>query len=262
MANTCLQTKLKSVVQNDNLPILDTICIVVKGINNPTDAQYKLTLRPYGTTTLTIDGDGWFRTSDDITEVTTIKTKTVYASENIIRFSPGNYKILITPKYDSIKYAIFPIGAYIEDVSDLKYSDATMFQFNSANVVYSVEQIVNSININTIETLSFTSNIEGNIALFSKCSNLISLGLTSSLFSIQDLENLVAAYVAGGKTSNTTGINLPYCTNRIKFNGTNCVAKSNYVLTWTASGDNTEVTLDGSSTTIHVNSDGTWNRVS
>lgn len=77
---------------------------------------------------------------------------------------------------------------------------------------------------------------------------------------VGDLEGFVANRVA--KCSQNSGsVNMDiFDTVGVKFNNVSTAGSS--TLSWSASGDNIVVTWRNNTTTIHVNSDGTWTRVS
>ena len=67
MANNCLVTKLKEIVENSNLPMFGMACITVVPEENPTSTNRACMVGFTEPTTLIIEGDGYF-TDETLTQ--------------------------------------------------------------------------------------------------------------------------------------------------------------------------------------------------
>ena len=133
MANDCLQQKLKGTVQNDNLPLIDTVMLNVKSLTSYESNDY--TFRGAGFSRVKVVGDGSFSVNGE-------GSYTDYQNQDlgfkIYTCVPGNYKILIYNKY-GIQQLI--IGASVAgggisvEASQMDYVKPTYLQLEGESLV-------------------------------------------------------------------------------------------------------------------------------
>lgn len=115
---------------------------------------------------------------------------------------------------------------------------------------------------NTLKKISVSGTLECSTATLGKFKALTKFPNTLGSLISGDLEDFVAQQVKLGNTEKTLPSVFIGGNGRVKFNNAVVSSAASYVLSWSASGNNTAITLGSSSTTIHVNNDGTWERVS
>lgn len=285
MAN-CLVTKLKEVVQNDNLEILGRGEFEL--FNGGTNyIQFKA-----GTKITVISGD---LTLDGKTEIT---IPDAGASLNNAVAS-GNGIIAV-----SNKYAITDINIAGQfDSKAIAYSALNSLTLTS----YSSARCNDEIRISDFVNCPLKSIvINSNYNLVGNYGDLMDLGLTNvniypvSGFRMQNfkikmydlgrntntntfesimiatenknvsgsIEDFVAARKVAGQSASESDVTFFYLgdSQTIYYKGAIVANKLTNIITWTANGDNTEISYNNgettSTTTIHVNPDGSWTRVS
>lgn len=120
----CLKTQLKERVNNNNLPIFETVLIqVVKAETIESGYQRELTLKVDGTVTVSVDGNGSFTVND--TSGTEETEKTFTNQEVILYFKNDNYNIKIKNKYEIEKLHVHQL-----------YASHKIFKFNLASLSY------------------------------------------------------------------------------------------------------------------------------
>lgn len=229
MANNCLQTTLKSVVQNDNLIKIGEMFLTVKSIDSPTATQSGVRfITGAGAVTLTAPGLYLATSFEGLTSepksTITIPANTMQS----IYFANGNYKVILSNKYAlvtleslSADYA----GIVSWGINEVIYNNTKNFDMTCNKGCYG-----DISNINANSSFGFrqfranNSPITGDIAGFSNSTNCTSIELTNceeikgnikslgSLININSLllrftgvtgtiEEFVAAQVAAGRTS-------------------------------------------------------------
>lgn len=258
----CLVTKLKSVVENNNLETLGRL-IVGRNYNSndtPESSYFGVVRSVIGggqKVTLTIIGDGYFSTSfggvsiGKFVEVT--KNAEGEASTLSLYTSNGNYKILVDNKY-GFNNVYFPISyninmadiyytgisrisgdGYYGNVSELPLRIITLkildSQYGKVNYTNAdIERLVNLKSF-TVESERFprinTSTI-GKLTL---------LEGNNQISSIQGrIEDFVANQRAGGRTTFGGNLNLKWIGSlgTVTFNGAVVSNVDNGIITWTS----------------------------
>lgn len=230
MANNCLLTKLKSVVQNDNLVKLGEMSLTVKSVDSPTTEQSGVRfITGAGAITLTAPGLYLATSFEGLTNepksTITIPANTTQS----IYFANGNYKVSLSNKYALVTLESLSSTAHIGiiswDITEVIYNNTKNFDMNCNKDCYG-----NISNINANSLFGFrqfrTDNapITGDIAGFSNSTNCTIIELANceeikgdikslgSLININSLllrltgvtgtiEEFVAAQVAAGRTS-------------------------------------------------------------
>lgn len=248
----CLVTKLKSVVQNDNLLPLG-VGIIDINITQPADSCL---INCSGSTVLKIHGTGTITDKHGTSSSTEI---TIFNGENFT-LSAGTYQIYYD-KYNAVPNTSGKTGIKIY-TKDLEYSNYTQLPgLFAANVLNGdIKHLNKFTNITAmyvpqspaygdIATLPGTAlvnlnigstEISGNIASLSKYQSLGILTIVNSKVT-GSLESLVAAYRAAGVNVNPgKGIKIAanYYSNtsctQVTFNGAALDNSTQQALTWTA----------------------------
>lgn len=199
MANNCLQTKLKVVVANDNLPILGTVVLNFYEVPNPNYVQRYFTLKAAEDLTFTVSGGSIVDGTG-----TPIGTSINYVATSGVqtyRVSNNDCKVLIPSKY-SIQELTCRVGGYM-DVSQLSacqnlyklnMADSKTFgnisalpakQYNdivaeSSSITGDISGITinNTLNIGTTAVAGIPS-VTSNIVYFAVSESGVSLNLSS-----------------------------------------------------------------------------------
>lgn len=285
MAN-CLVTQLKEVVKNNNLEILG------RGEFELFNGGTNYILFNAGTKINVISGD---LTLGGKTEITIPDAggplNDVVAS--------GNGKIAVSNKYAIT--AINIAGQF--DSKAIAYSaikNLSLTRYSSArcNDEIRISDFVNcplkSITINSnynlvgsygdLMDLGFTSvniyNVSGftlqnfEIKMYDLGRNTNTNTFGSIIISIKrnnvsgSIEDFVAARKVAGQSASDSNVTFTYLgdSGRIYYKDNVIVNKQTNIISWTANGDNTNISYNNgettSTTTIHVNADGSWTRVS
>lgn len=272
----CLVTKLKSVVNNNSLEYLGYVSIDTTGNSGLT----KFILSAAGVVKVlngTVGGNNEFN-------VTANNDKYV-VNYGAVSINEGFDAVtLLIPKYN-IDTLIYANGATVNmnafDLSNLKRlntgNNATIIV--NQEVFNSLERIImNGAGTTLSEDLDFTSLGLGGTLAYLTCpitdshckGSLDNLGLSDVVSPIYvpgtktvslTIEQFVANHVISGRTEKTYSlpwVGACYC----KFNDTEVAKQESNTLSWEPSNGNTLITFNGNTTTIHVNSNGTWTRVS
>jgi len=217
MANNCLITKLKSVVNNDELMKLGEIVVYNEVTSNTTIRFDRST--PYGYTPLSI------RTyADDGTLI-----RTISHTNGNITITPEEKKILIDQKYD-LMVAQFN-GTVNFDPNQILYSKG-LYAFNMGSNLWFLE---NTFDVSKLSVLSDLqqltiinnrNNIVGELTDIARLSKLQSINIRETGIS-GDLEDLASlAYLHE--------VNIAYCSNiSVKRSTLNAFAARNITVIYT-----------------------------
>jgi len=255
----CLKNQLKVTVNNDSLRKFNTIKITINNSVALTDANYSMTVgSSFGAIQLKIIGNGWFRYTTDINEVTTVKTYTANAPTQV-RFSPGNYVIEITP-YDKLEVFTLTTAALLAETEWVKYSKLLDYRVGSNQVSQTTEYWKENLP-STIKL--FGAITAGDIRDFGIFPAIEYLQITTpSLYG--NLEDFVAEQFINSRTQNTAGTTMSYLSPTVKFKGAG-IRNANIKLYWQPNSVNsnyTDISFDGAETTILINSSaGVWSYV-
>lgn len=257
----CLVTKLKSVVENDNLGTLGRL-IIGRNYNSSDTAESayfgvsRSSIADGQKVTLTIVGDGYFSTSFDgesigkVVEVT--KNAEGESTTLSLYTSNGNYKILVDNKYYfNIPY--FPISysinmadiyytkipqvsgdGYYGNVSELPLRIYSLKILDSqyGKVNYTEADIARLVNL---KSFSIASERLPRIST-ATIGKLTLLEGDNQISSIQgSIENFVANQRAGGRTTFSGNLNLKWIGSlgTVTFNGAVIQNVQNGIITWT-----------------------------
>lgn len=133
MTNDCLVTKLKGSVQNDNLPLFNTILLNVKNLTSYESADY--TFRGSGFSRVRVIGNGSFSINDEGSYTDYINQDLGYKK---FKCTPGDYKILIYNKYEIqqlIINASVAGGGISVEASQIDYVKPTYLQLEGEALV-------------------------------------------------------------------------------------------------------------------------------
>ena len=233
MANDCLVTKLKSVVDNDSLKTFGAFKISLDGA-----ASTKLKVQSAKAQNVKVL-EGFVTISGQNVSEFTVPANTLYTI-----YSDVSRKVvlLFSDKY-SITSIVSPFAGLGFDLEDLKYSDNLHIVDCGADSVDVIGNVSSVENLNLIEkfNLKRSSKVTGNISAFSGLTTLTeltlpgcnrlegdieSLGNLTSLISLRlgetvlggTLESLVKAQVGNGRTSGSISMGYLKTTN-MTFNG-------------------------------------------
>lgn len=137
----------------------------------------------------------------------------------------------------------------------------TTLIFSTSSIANELTTAVVAEKLPNVQTLqgSLTNFLSGSMANLGACTSLSVLRGGEYTGNFEDF----VAIACKASTPRTTGdVAISYA-GRVKFNGANVTSSSTVKhLTWQPSSDNISVSYDGSTTVIHVASDGSWTRVS
>lgn len=216
MANDCLVTKLKGVVNNPNLPKLGELIIRFNATATPTNWGIMRSFQPTATEgiTISVDGDGCFTnlgntiTAESISERSTYPLTTITlpagSSESLLYFYPGSsYNIHVQSKY-ALK-ALGGIGlvtsAPIESLDDIKYLNEELFVLWNpiAGMTGDISTLLRYPNIQYVELNK--NNLTGDVSILAGLTNVKDLVLWGNTELTGRLEDL-------GPLTQATNINL------------------------------------------------------
>ena len=257
----CLVTKLKSVVENDNLKKLGELVIGRKYNSSETaNTAYFGVNRSFiadgQKVTLTIVGDGYFSTSFGGTSIGKVVevTKNAEGQSAILSLytSNGNYTILVNNKYE-FNVSQFS-GSYQINMADIYYTKITsivgegyygnvselplrimqlsIYNSQYGKVNYTDADIARLVNLTAFDVVSerFPRISTATIG------KLTSLTGSNQISSIQgSIEDFVANQRAGGRTTFDGNLNLRWigALGTVTFNGAVIANVDNGVITWT-----------------------------
>lgn len=272
MANSCLQTKLKEVVNNDKLPKVGELVLYINSTSTINTSIIKqgdnpVELRASSGVTITSGGTKYPKFTG--TGCAFVKEKS--AIIELITSSNMNDPY-ITLKYEDIKYCsqLQNLAIYnnnvdgLNSVENLNVFPILAFMIANYNLT---GNLANCTTLkNTLQTLSI-KNITGLHSTMSDLGQFKVLsrieGWDSTVFS-GALEDFVShRYILGETYKNgDLYIRYPHFNENVTFLGSSITPMQEGTLQWSVSGDDVSVTWGGESTIIHVNNDGTWTRVS
>lgn len=258
----CLFTKLKSVVENDNLEKLGELVIVRKyNSSETTDTAYfgvnRTRIADGQKITLTIVGDGYFSNSFGGTSIGKVVELTKNSAEESgiknLWTSNGNYTILVDNKYNfsigqfpasyqinmaDIYYtkigSIVGVG-YYGDVSKLplRITQLSLEDSQYGKVNYTDADIERLVNLTALKVASERFPRVSTAAL-GKLTSLVGNNQISSIEG--SIEDFVANQRAGGRTTFDGNLNLKWigALGTVTFNGDVISNVQDGIITWTA----------------------------
>lgn len=228
MANDCLVTKLKAVVNNDNLLTFGKFTIdVTTDYENNTD----------NTKLLVVGG-----TKEYPDGITPPDASHVYYDDyrmfiddkyNVTEINAGACCILDVRdlnNFDGVSLIFSNFKGNIKDIKNCKCS----FTFSLMNCVIPID-ISELVNIDTpLLRATFNANITGNIEVFGERTDVTDLHFQGTSVS-GDLFKLAKRQINAGRDENTSGISLKMATPYMTFNGNalGSARGSNNILKWT-----------------------------
>lgn len=225
----CLVTTLKQTVDNDNLPILDSIVInVVKTEEERLPEQKYLEFRLVENTSLTftvLDGSNKIALSETFMENNPKNTVTVTnPPSNVFKiyFVNDNYKVKVSSK-NNIQVFRNYIGisatkrTYIEPIYNGMSGLDNLRNFinSSSSLPFNIEILKDATSLVTFMS-SYSPNCYGDIASLGDCILLETLRLTGTSCS-GNVEELAQKQVDNGRTSGT--LQIFAANSNIKYNG-------------------------------------------
>ena len=183
MAN-CLVTKLKSVVNNDNLPKFGCLYFKAKTLASAGNYSYFLKLETNDEVTISIKEEGYqFRREDSQTSV---RSYTLRSSMGIVdfKFENGDYTVEVTNKY-SITKIYFGYATDIENkllnvnIDELKFNSGLteLSLWNSVDTDGSLSSLEGK-NLTTLDLSK--SKVIGNITSIASMKGLTSLNISNT----------------------------------------------------------------------------------
>lgn len=159
----CLVTKLQGVVNNPNLLKIGEMPIYVKSSESTNAEEYKLSIKTQKDTTIKIVGDGYF--TDASLSANNGKEQKILANiNNDLYFSNGDYKAIISNKYNILEFSLSEISKknYISvNLDDFKFSaDLSTLILNNSESFGNIESLNNKSKL--INLLLSNTNVRGN----------------------------------------------------------------------------------------------------
>ena len=263
----CLITKLKASVDNSDLHKMDEFFINVVGANAKSigltwddgttfeqgvEFSEGLTYNKITSTDANVSGSG------------VIKIKNKYHLTRLTNQVSNGIK-LEELYYSPLKIVSF-MGITLPDVNELisSLSGATVIQINNSSTPARLETVLKHkatlVNLN----IMYNNFVDGTMFEYGRLKALTSgIGVAYNRGITGSIEDFVAGRVFEGQSSSPSTVSFfDGESHSITFNDAALPHAGSTNLTWSASGDNTVITYGSNSTTIHVNSDGSWTRVS
>ena len=224
----CLVTTLRQAVDNDNLPILDSIVInVVKTEEERLPEQKYLEFRLVENTSVTftvLDGSNKIALSESIMEDNPKNSVTVTNPSGVFKiyFVNGNYKVKVSSKNNiAVMRNYIGVSAtkrtYIEPIYNGMSGLYNLRTFinNSSSLPFNIEILKDSTPLVTFMS-SYSPNCYGDIVSLGDCILLETLRLTGTSCS-GNVEELAQKQVDNGRTSGT--LQILAANSNIKYNG-------------------------------------------
>lgn len=263
----CLVTKLKASVNNPDLHKMDEFFINVVGVNSKeigfiwndgttfeqgVEFSEGLTYTKISTSNANVSGSGTIKVKKKYNlKLFTNKVSNEFALEELY------YSPLETLSTANIT---FPDGNGII----LKLNGLTHLYVDHSQTPLRIENVLKHKETLIKFSLWYNDFVEGTMFEFGRLKGLIDLiGVAYNRGITGSIEDFVAGRVFEGQKSSPSTISF-YDGERhsITFKDSELPHVGSANLTWSASGDNTVINYGSNSTTIHINSDGTWTRVS
>ena len=263
----CLVTKLKASVENSDLHKMDEFFINVVGANSKqigfiwndgttfeqgVEFSEGLTYTKIAASYATVSGSG------------TIKVKNKY---NLTLFNDQvSNGIALEELYYSPLNVFSISGITFPDANSivLKLNGLTVLQVGQSQTPLRIENVLK--HKETLSNFIFNYNnfVKGSMFEYGRLKSLTSgIGVAYNRGITGSIEDFVAGRVFEGQASSPSTVSFyDGESHSITFNDAELPHIGSTNLTWSASGNNTVITYGSNSTTIHVNSDGTWTRVS
>lgn len=205
MANKCLVTRLKAAIQNDDLPLFDTIKLQATERSSSNTNVFKLGVQTNEDgVTIRVDGDGYFANAyADLSDETKRMTETVViktSSSKSLYFKSGVYNVYIQNAH-SLR-AIFIEGPSTTDKNFFRLDLAELrnnpgietLKASQSNVYGDIGDIPSTI---TDLMLSYASAVYGNIRNIATKSVFTRVWITGTLVT-GSIEDFVAGQISQG----------------------------------------------------------------
>lgn len=256
MANQCLVTRLKAAIQNDNLPLFNTIKLTAHSITSNVELLSRLRISTYGGdgVTIKVDGDGYFATSyanlSDETKRLTETTVTSTSSTGVdFFFKKGEYNVLLYNANNIKKIMINgqTASGYVTvlqaDLSEFKNNPGiNQLDLNLSSATGSINDLPSTIHI---LYLSNTPNVIGNLDELARRCTFTNIFITNTGI-IGSVENFVAGQISQGVTEST--ISQRGFGTRLTFGGIVRNIEDSKCLSWTG----TDKIIIGDDTTVEA----------
>lgn len=236
----CLVTKLKASVNNENLPILNTVKFFKDEVQSSYNVNLYIQLVPADGKTLTAylsDGKVFLDNSGN-----PMSNTLTISSSNIIHVPLDSCTMYIKNK-NNIKNFFSTFYNFSVPLSEFSY--CTNIEVLKLYLSGDTKDI--SMNTKIVEFNSYTqSKVSGNLSDFGKCTSLAKLNINSNKFD-GSIEAFVAAQRANGRTSvsSSSPIEITLTHSLVTFNGQDASKARIANLYW----DGTTITYDGETIT-------------
>lgn len=212
MANTCLVTRLKAAIQNDDLPLFDTIKLSSVSSTATAENSYRIRLIAANEgVVIKVNGNGYFATTfanlSDETKRMTETTVTSSSGKNLF-FAKGDYDVFIQNAHNIVSLiaegnssnrSVFKLN-----LSELKNNPGIItLQANQSSVYGDINDIPSTLTdfmVAATPTVTGNFNTVASRVVFSNRIYISGTGITGSI------EGLVAGQVAQGVTEGNLNV--------------------------------------------------------
>lgn len=211
MANKCLVTRLKAAIQNDGLPLFDTIKLQATERSSSNTQTFKLGVRTYEDgITIRVDGDGYFANAfADLSDETKRMTETTVIQQNSTRsfyFKSGVYNVYIQNAHNLRLISIegqlrTNLNFFRLDLTELKNNPGIKtLQANQSNIYGNIGDIPSTV---TDLMILDSPAVYGNIRDMATKSVFVRVWLGGTLVT-GSIEDFVAGQVSQGAEEYTS----------------------------------------------------------
>lgn len=218
----CLITKLKEVVDNENLVTMDTLKMKVKGVSSlPASANVIQVVMYYGnSSTFRVTGEGALAENAADAQTSTDKVLVVNNAYTFVKNVDCNLYVTNKNKIEKLYITPNNVGSIIHiDVSEFKYLSSPLFtdvRLNGYSVSGDIIAFKRCTRLNRLEIIAGSCN--GDIATaLGNLKSLTSIKFANSSQITGSIEGLASALVTNGKTSGSLSVT---CNGIITYNGT------------------------------------------
>ena len=213
MANKCLVTRLKAAIQNDDLPLFDTIKLHSVSSTTNYEAAYRLKLSTANEgVVVKVNGNGYFATTfANLSDETKRMTETTMASSSIkyLYFAKGDYDVFIQNAHNIVTLGgegslpdnrnVFEL-----DLAELKNNPGIVSLQSSQGSTYgdinNIPSTLTDVMVAATPTVTGNFNTVASRVVFSNRIWISVTGITGSI------EGLVAGQVAQGATEGNLNV--------------------------------------------------------
>jgi hypothetical protein len=207
----CLITKLKEVVDNENLVTMDTLKMTVKGVASLTPSANAITVVMYygNSSKFRVTGEGALARS--AADIQTSTDKVLSVNNTMAYVKNVDCNLYVTNKNKIEKFYISPsnVDSIIHiDVSEFKYLSSPLFsdiRVNGNSVSGDIIAFKVCTRLTKLDIVKTACN--GDIAAaLGNLKSLTSVNVTNSSYITGSIEGLASALVANGKTSGSLSV--------------------------------------------------------